>query len=454
MKLETYRILVVDDDLDYADTCAKAIAADGFSVSSVQSADEALKVVGSGDWPHLVITDLKMPGTDGLTLLRKIKSTSSSIEVIIMTGYGTIDSAVQAIKEDATDYITKPFNKEELLNAIKKVHKIWKLQQEIVQLRKLVSDKLQLEGFIFKNTEMAKVYHRISSAAKCACSVIICGESGTGKELIARAIHRNSGRANEAFVPINCSAISSQLIESELFGYRKGAFSGADRDYDGLFVAANRGTLFLDEIAEMQAPTQAKLLRAIQEKSVRPVGSLEERFINIRFVAATNMKIKEALSSGRLREDLYHRLNVIQIEIPPLRKMNDEIPDLLNYFIGAKESQYERTPFTLNAAAMNAIEAYSWPGNIREVENVVDRLYAQCSSDVIGLDDLPSRVKNQSVTEGSSDTQIPSFSDAERDLIIRALRESRGNKSKAAEVLGISRPRLYKKIEQYKISDI
>lgn len=454
MKRSEYRILVVDDDFDYAGTCAKAIAAGGFTVSAAKSAAEALQAVRSDQSPHLVLTDLMMPGTGGIELLHQIKSCDSTIEVIIMTGYGTIESAVEAIKEQATDYITKPFNKEELLNAIKKVYKVWKLQHEIQQLKQIISDKLHVEGFVFKNSAMGIVYDRISSAARSDCSVFVTGESGTGKELIARAIHRNSLRHKGPFIPINCSALSSQLIESELFGYRKGAFTGAERDHDGLFVAADGGTLFLDEIVEMQIGTQSKLLRAVQEKSVRSLGSLEERSVDIRFIAATNMDVKKALSERLLREDLYHRLNVIHIEIPPLRRMRDEISDLLDYFINAKHTKFDRAPFKFDASAIEMLRAYSWPGNIRELENLVDRLFAQVVSDVAGVKELPSNITDSSRTRRETDDPVPSFSEAERDLIIRALHESKGNKSKAAEILGISRPRLYKKIEQYSIREV
>lgn len=451
MKRNAFRILVVDDDFDYAGTCAKAIAAGGYTTKAVQSAAEAMTAIHSTQIPHLVVTDLKMPGTSGLTLLGEIKSDDPTIEVIIMTGYGTIDSAVKAIKGDAIDYITKPFNKAELLKAIEKVYKVWKSRLQIAQLKNAVSDKLQLDGFIFKNAVMAGVYNRILSAATSECSVLICGESGTGKELIARAIHRNSGRSDGPFVPINCSAISGQLIESELFGYRKGAFTGADRNYDGLFVAAEKGTLFLDEIAEMQTSTQARLLRAIQEKAVRPVGALEERHVDIRFVSATNTNVLRAISEKRLREDLYHRLNVIQIDVPPLRGMQDEIGDLLSFLISTKKAQYERAPFTFDGAALKALSAYSWPGNIREATNLVDRLYVESSTPVIGMSDLPRSIVDPVASPRNSDSSIPSFTEAERDLIVRALKQSHGNKSRAAEILGISRPRLYKKIEQYDI---
>lgn len=454
MKKKDFQILVVDDDLDYAETCAKAIIGGGYSAISVGSAGEAIEFISKERAPHLVITDLKMPKLDGLQLLDEIKSRGSAIEVIIMTGYGSIESAIKAIKEGATDYITKPFNRDELLNAIRKVYKVCKLKQEVEQLRQMVSDQLHLDGFIFKNKDMVRVYDRISSAARCDCSVFISGESGTGKELIAGAIHRNSSRYNGPFVAINCSAISSELIESEMFGHRKGAFTGANSDYDGLFVAADGGTLFLDEIAEMAIGTQAKLLRAIQEKSVRPVGSLEERKVDVRFVAATNTNVTDALSERKLREDLYHRLNVIQIDMPPLRKMRDEVMDIITYFIRVKSGDNNQVQFSFDIPAARKLAAYSWPGNIREAENLIDGLFAQNVSGVVGVKDLPKPVSRSYVNESNADDSIPSFSEAERDLIIRALRESNGNKSRAAEILGISRPRLYKKIDQFNIKNL
>lgn len=454
MKRSDYIILFVDDDLDYARLCARAAAAGGYTVSAVQSADEAIKTVESDQPPHLVITDLQMPVIDGLELLHEIKLRNETIEVVIMTGYGTIETAVRAIKGDATDYITKPFNRDELLQAIKKIYHVWKRRREIEQLKRAVSHELRLSGFVFKSTLMSRVYGRISSAAGSDCSVLITGESGTGKELIAHAIHSNSSRSDGPFVPINCSAISGQLIESELFGFRKGAFTGAERNYDGLFVAADGGTLFLDEISEMPVTTQAKLLRAVQEKSVRPVGSLDERAVNVRFVAATNMNIKDALSKHLLREDLYHRLNVIQIDIPPLRKMPDEISDLLDYFISHKSSDHKGSPLTFDESSTKILNTYSWPGNIREAENLVDQLLAQGVSELVRVKDLPDSLTNSTRQRSETGDLVPSFTEAERELIIRALKESRGNKSKAAEILGISRPRLYKKIDQYKINEV
>jgi len=448
-----FKILVVDDDFEYARACARTLIRAGYNATPSAGAAEALKLLEPGNSFNLVLTDLKMPDMDGMELLKRIKEADPAVEVIIMTGYGTIESAVKAIKCGAGDYITKPTDKDELLNATKKVYRVWKLENEVAELRKLMNEKLELEGYVFKNPAMSIVYDRISSAAQCDCSVFITGESGTGKEIVARAIHRNSRRAKGPFVPVNCSALSRELIESELFGYRKGAFTGATRDHDGLFMAANGGTLFLDEIADMDMGTQSKLLRSLQEHTVRPVGSVEERAVDLRIVAATNRKVTLALKQNRLREDLFHRLNVIRIELPPLRAMSSEIPDLLNYLLDVKGQEHGRVGCTFDESATEVICRYSWPGNIREAINLVERCLLNARTKILSSKDLPSDFMKLSTTQPAESGHIPSFNEAERDLVVRALKETMGNKSKAAEMLGISRPRLYKKIELYDLDE-
>lgn len=452
MSKSDYHILVVDDDLEYAETCADTLERAGYTVVAKDSPKGGLAEIAANKRVALVLTDLQMPGMNGIDFLKEIKRRLSSIEVIIMTGYGTIESAVKAVKAGAGEYITKPFDKDELLNAVRKVFRVWELQEEVRRLKELVSEKLQLEGFIFKNEAMLTVYKRIAAAARCNCSVFISGESGTGKELVARAIHRNSSRGEGPFVPINCSALSSSLIESELFGHRKGAFTGANENHDGLFLAAEDGTLFLDEIAEMDHGTQSKLLRSIQERSVRPIGSVDEIPVNVRFVAATNQRVEDALKKKQLREDLYHRLNVIQINMPPLRNMQDEIPELLVGLLLTKGEEHQRDECKFDDAAMAALQNYSWPGNIREAINVVERCLVNSESDTIRISDLPDEISN-SIVPPKQGEKIPTFDEAERDLVVRALRQANGNKSQAAEMLGISRPRLYKKIEQYDIKE-
>lgn len=452
MSKSEFHILVIDDDLEYAETCARTLERSGFVVNAKSSPEAGLKEIAQDRNIDLVLTDLQMPDMDGIEFLKAIKRQKSSVEVIIMTGYGTIESAVRAVKAGAGEYITKPFDKDELLNAVRKVFKVWRLQKEIRLLKQLVNEKLQLEGFIFKNEAMGTVYKRITAAAHCHCSVFISGESGTGKELVARAIHRNSSRCDGPFVPINCSAITGTLIESELFGYRKGAFTGADRDHDGLFTAADHGTLFLDEIADMEPGTQAKLLRSIQERCVRPVGSVDEIPVDVRFIAATNRKIEDTLKDKLLREDLYHRLNVIQINIPPLRRMRDEIPELLASLLITKGEEHQKDRCKFDDAAMAALQNYSWPGNIREATNVVERCLVNTDSLTIGTQDLPEQITSRQGPHKPEET-VPTFDEAERDLVVRALRQANGNKSQAAELLGISRPRLYKKIQQYGIKE-
>lgn len=452
MSKSEFHILVVDDDLEYAETCARTLERAGYTVCAKDSPVSGLDEIAQNGRIALVLTDLQMPETDGIEFLKSIKVQKSSIEVVIMTGYGTIESAVKAVKAGANEYVTKPFDKDELLNAVGKVYKVWKLEREVRNLRQLVSEKLQLEGFVFKNKEMATVYKRITAAARCHCSVFISGESGTGKELVARAIHLNSSRNEGPFIPINCSAITGTLIEAELFGYRKGAFTGAEKDHEGLFMAAHQGTLFLDEIADMEPGTQAKLLRSIQERRIRPVGSVDEIPVDVRFIAATNQNVEEALKDKLLREDLYHRLNVIQIEIPPLRRMRDEIPELLASLLITKGEEHHKDSSKFDDGAIVALQNYSWPGNIREAMNIVERCVVNTDGLTIGLQDLPEQITSRRTTNRPEES-VPTFDEAERDLVVRALRQANGNKSQAAELLGISRPRLYKKIELYGLEE-
>jgi len=452
MKPQDFAVLIVDDDLAYAETCARALAGGGFSAEAVGSSAQALSRIGMKSI-DLVLTDLRMPEMDGLQLLRRIRIGEHPPDVIMMTGFGSIDSAVQAMKEGALDYITKPFDRAELLCRVRNAYDRRCLRDSLESPEPASVQDLKYDGYLFKSPLMQRVYARVRSAARCDCSVLITGESGSGKELIARAIHENSRRCEGAFVALNCGALSGELIESELFGYRKGAFTGADRDRQGLFAAASGGTLFLDEFVEMDPATQSKLLRAIQERKIRPVGAVEETRVDVRFVAATNCSLARALEEKRLREDLYHRLNVIPIEMPPLRKMRDEIPELLHYLLASGAEKHGHRIETLDDHALECLISYKWPGNIREAENLIDRLMTITSGDVIHVADLPKHVVLAEEPPGETYEPVPSFSDAERDLIVRALRQARGNKTKAADILGISRPRLYKKIERYGISE-
>jgi DNA-binding NtrC family response regulator len=452
MKSSEFKVLVVDDDFNYAETCARVIVSAGFHASAVGSASGALACLQAEGDIRLVLTDLKMPRIDGLQFLREIKTRHGDVDVIVMTGYGSIESAVQAIKEKATDYITKPFDRDELINAIQKVYKVWKLEHEVQRLRRALGEKLDVGGFVFKSALTQDVYDRVLSAAGCDCTVLITGESGTGKELLAKAIHKNSRRCAGPFIAVNCGALPTDLMESELFGYKKGAFTGADRDYAGLFMAAHGGTLFLDEIVEMRPETQTKLLRSIQERAIRAIGSVEETRVNARFIAATNADVKAALARKQLREDLFYRLNVIPIAVPPLRNLRDEIPDLIRFLLAKGNRQHAHQIEGVDDHAMDLLVHYPWPGNIRELENVVEGFFSVSKQRMITVRDLPAQILAER-NVASSPEPVPSFLEAERDLILRALREAKGNKSKAAEILGISRPRLYKKMERYQIDE-
>lgn len=454
MKSKEFGILVVDDDVEYASTCAMVIERAGYVVAAKSTADEAMQAITSDTTIRLVLTDLRMPGVDGLQLLREIKAHDPGIEVVIMTGYGSIESAIEAIRARAAEYISKPFDKHELLNAISKLYEMWRLQDEVRRLKSVLRERLDIDGFLFPGRKMTEVYRRALAATRCDCTVLITGESGTGKELFAQAIHKSSRRAAGPFIAVNCSTLTGDLMGSELFGHRRGAFTGADRDHEGLFLAADKGTLFLDEIAEMPQEMQVRLLRSLQERAVRPVGSVKEIRIDVRFISATNANVQRALSERRLREDLFHRLNVIPIHLPALRDMPDDIPALVDHFIANANETHTHTVQSVDESAMALLVAYAWPGNIRELENLIARIFSVDLAEVITVRNLPphiARTKSR-VTGGLG--PVPELSQAERDLVIRALREAKGNKSKAAKILGISRPRLYKKIKLYDLDNL
>ncbi|MBI4640350.1 MAG: sigma-54-dependent Fis family transcriptional regulator, partial [Candidatus Tectomicrobia bacterium] len=363
--IESMKILIVEDDPDMADSCQKLFRRAGFAAEVVSSGTEALRAVERDNSVRIILTDLRMPEMDGVELLQRAKKHDPSLDVLIMTGYGTIQSAVQAIKIGATDYITKPFDKDELLQAVKKIVKMQKLQQEVSRLRSELQTKYRFDNIIGQSQKMKEVFEKMAAAAENDFPVLITGESGTGKELVAKAIHYSGLRSKGPFVPVNCGALPRDLIESELFGHKRGSFTGAINDAPGLFRSAREGTIFLDEIAEMSHDTQAKLLRALQEKRIRPVGEAKEVPVDIRIMAATNLDIKKALEDGTLREDLYYRLSVITINLPSLRERIDDLPLLVHHFIDKLNTLYKREIKGIEDGALNLLMEYSWPGNIR-----------------------------------------------------------------------------------------
>jgi DNA-binding NtrC family response regulator len=449
------KILIVEDDLDMADTCAKIFFRSGYQPITCESGHDALKTLAQDKTIHLVLTDLRMPGMDGVELLRQIKANFIDIDVVIMTGHGTISNAVEAIKFGAADYITKPFNKEELLNTIEKITKLHSLEKEVQRLNEELKGKYSFDNIIGCSRPMQQVFERIVAASKIDSTVLITGESGTGKELVARAIHYHGTRAKHPFIPVNCGALPRELIESELFGHKKGSFTGATSDAEGLFKASTGGTIFLDEIAEMSKDTQVKLLRALQEKKIRPVGGTEEFSIDIRLIAATNQNPEVALKDGSLRDDLYYRLSVITIHLPPLRERQEDIPILVQHFINKFNQSFERSIAGIDSDAMEAFTYYGWPGNVRELENVIEGIFALTQSKTIRLADLPSHIKKErkSFIRPVGEGAVMTMQEAERRAIESALKSAEGNKSRAAQILGISRTQLYKKLEEYSALD-
>lgn len=434
------KILIVEDDEGLLATLLRLLRKVGYSVQGVRTAEEGLEILEK-DPPDVVITDMVLPGKSGLELLSEIKGRWPETEVVLMTGYGTVRSAVEAMKMGAFDYLTKPFERNELLTVLDKIFSMRSLMDRVEELEAL----LKGGKLVGKSKRFIEVVERAKAIAQTDIPVLIMGESGTGKEVLARFIHEISDRKDGPFVPVNCSAIPRDLFESELFGHRRGAFTGAVRDSLGLFRSADRGTLFLDEIAEMPLELQPKLLRAIETRHIRPVGATEEVEVNARIIAATNQDIRKAVEEGRFRQDLYYRFVVI-LELPPLRERKEDIPLLVNHFIEKFNKIYKRNVRRVEPRAMDALVNYEWPGNVRELENVLEGIFAFGVSEVITFRDLPPFLRTFHPPE---DQMKGSLREMEKELILRTLEQTGWNKVRAAKILKISRATLYRKLKEY-----
>ncbi len=448
------RILVVEDDAAMRESCVKLFRIEGYDVAEASSGTEALDQIKQRRHTDIVLTDLKIPGMDGLALLKEIKLLDPGIEVVLMTGYSSVKSAVEAMKHGAADYITKPFDTNELLMTISKITRLTHLQEELSRLRLELHEKYRFDNMVGASSSMQLVYEKIEAARNTNTTVLICGDSGTGKELVAKAIHYNGLRANHPFVPVNCAAMPGDLIESELFGHKKGAFTGAFTDSIGLFRAADGGTIFLDEILEMPYRAQAKLLRILQEKKIRPIGGAEETSVDVRVIASTNQNIEEAIRDNKFRGDLYYRLDVIRIELPPLRHRAEDIPALVHHFIAKFNAFFERTIKHIDKDALDVLTRCRWPGNVRELESVIENAFALGSSESIQRSDLPGYIIEQAGAEmrearTKEEEGVRTLREAERELLLQALKLTDGNKTRAAKLLGISRPRLYKMMQRH-----
>ena len=455
------KVLVVDDERDMLENCLRILKQGQYDCVATDKPDEALRLLES-ERPEIVLTDLKMPEIDGLTILRRSREIDPELPVIIFTAFATIESAVEAVKEGAFDYLPKPFSVDQLKLAVDRALRHRKLAQENRRLREQLQTTYQFENIVGRSQAMTQVFELVAKAARSEANILVSGESGTGKELIARAIHANSGRARQAFVPVDCASLPENLLESELFGHEKGAFTGAVKTKPGLLEVAHQGTIFLDEIAELPMSLQVKLLRALQERQVRRVGGTKLIDVDARLVSATNRDLKEAVTSARFREDLYYRVNVISIHLPPLRERRGDVTLLAHHFFKKFIRTGESSLRGISPEALSMLEAYAWPGNVRELQNIIERACALAEGEWITPKDLPEHLRSSRA--GSPAPMIPTathlpLKDAkeewvrqlERVYLSDLLKRHDGNVSQAAKDAGIDRKTLHRLISKYGI---
>ena len=449
--MENFPILFVDDDQQILDVVSAYLTRNGYEVDTVNNGLLALEKIKEKEFTA-VFTDLIMPEISGLDLLKSVKDASPTTEVIIVTGYGTIESAIEALKRGSYDYLQKPINFERLKILIDRIIEKKKLQLENYLIKRRLKDRYNFDQLVGKSSKMQQIYDVIDRISNGSPTVLIMGESGTGKELVANVIHQNSVRRKKPFIPVNCGAIAEGLLESELFGHVKGAFTGAVKDSIGLFKAADGGTIFLDEIAEVQPALQVKLLRVLQEKKIRPVGDTHEGEVDVRVIAATNKNLEKAITQKTFREDLFYRLNVISLHMPSLREIREDIPNLVNHFIKKFSADSHREVLRISSDALDLMMNYDWPGNVRQLENVIERAFALGASETIEVNDLPPELRSMGERDTIGDNNL-SLVENEKVLITRALKKTKGNKAEAAKLLGINLTTVYRKLEKYRISD-
>jgi len=449
MREKGSKVLVVDDDLGMCGMLSDVLKEEGFSVHTTGESFEASKILKKEEF-DVIVTDLKMKGLKGLDLLEVAHKVAPMTPVIIITAFGTIESAIKAMKMGAYDYITKPFQMDEFVLTVRKALENRLLKKEVIRLRKEVESRYDFHQLIGKSPSMQKIYDLIERISDSSSNVLITGESGTGKELVAKAIHYNGVRKEGPFVAINCAAIPETLLESELFGYKKGAFTDAKSDKKGLIFKANEGTLFLDEITEMPFTLQAKLLRVIEEREVRPLGDTNSYPIDVRIISTSNRDIASLIQQGHFRKDLYYRLKVIDIEMPPLRERKEDIPILVQHFIHKFSKELKKAVSSVSEDALKILLNYFWPGNVRELENIIQRAITLSQHEVILPDDLPASIiqKNDEKLFEKAMEEKFTLDQLEKEYVKRVLIETGGNKSKAAERLGLDRKTLYRKLEE------
>ena len=449
--MKNYKILFVDDDPQILTIVEQFLNRCGFNVTTESNGQKAIDMVRE-DHFCVVFTDLNMPEISGMELLKQIKAVSSDTEVIIVSGYGTIETAIQAMKLGSYDFLQKPINFDRFKILIDRIIEKQKLKEENQLIRNRLKERYKYDELVGMSPKMQNIYKTIDKISFGSPTVLIEGESGTGKELTANVIHNNSDRSEGPFIPVNCGAIAESLLESELFGHVRGAFTGASKDSIGLFKAADGGTIFLDEIGEVSTAVQVSLLRVLQEKKVRPVGDTRETEVNVRVIAATNKKLEDAIKNKTFREDLYYRLNVISITMPPLREIREDIPLLISHLIKKHRRKDAAIVPEVSPEAMALLMGYHWPGNVRQLENVFERAFALGVKDVLHVKDLPNEIAQQSSTWMPADVNC-NLKAIEEKTIRHALQRAGGNKAEAANLLGINTTTVYRKMAKYNISD-
>ena len=450
------RILIVDDEVSVRESL-RFILKDQYKILLAETAREALTLF-EREGPHLILLDIILPEMDGIAVLKRIRELDTTIPIIMLTATRTVKTAVEAMKLGATDYLSKPFDIEELKLVIEKAITTKDLEQEVKFLRSEITRRYSFKSIIGKSRKMQEVYAKIEQIADTRTSVLITGESGTGKELVARALHFNSSRKEKPFITINCAALPESLIESELFGHERGAFTDAQARKMGQFELADNGTLLMDEVADLSHATQAKLLRVLQEKEFTRVGGTRMIRVDVRVITATNKNLHEALKQGNFREDLYYRINVVPIHLPPLRDRKEDLPLLINHFLTKKAEEEGHPPKEIAPEAVGLMMNYDWPGNVRELQNIIEQVVTLCSNSVIHSEDLPDffrkQIKSTTLKEQALSGKI-SFEHAvtefERDIIIEALKKTRYIQTHAADLLGISRRILKYKMDLFGI---
>jgi two-component system response regulator AtoC len=444
------KVLIIEDDDIMRVTLEDSMVAQGYEARAHASGSDGVRVFKEDEF-SLVITDVRLPDMTGIDVLRKIKEMNGTAPVIVMTAFGTIKDAVEAMKLGAFDYITKPFSLDEFALVARRAIEFRELTEENIRLRQDLSEYSCYLNMIGESAAMRKVFGLIEKVSRTDSTVLILGENGTGKEMAASTIHYQSERANRPLIKVNCAAFPEHLVESELFGYEKGAFTGATRRKPGRFERADKGTIFLDEVGDLPPAVQAKLLRVLQDGQFERLGGTEGLNVDVRIIAATNRSLEENVKKGNFREDLYYRLNVIPVALPPLRERREDIPLLLHHFLQCYNSRFGKK-VTFSSEAIGALMEYDFPGNVRELENIVERCVTLVEEGAVDRDGLPPHLVLKD-NQASSPSLSKVAGEAERAHIIRTLRATRGNKTRAAEVLGISRKTLWEKINAYSIED-